>query len=183
MSLHADAVAVLTAWTAPDDGQECLRSAYLAHLATHPDGVWKAGPPVHLTASAVVVDERADRVLLTFHRKGRFWVQPGGHLEPGDTTLADAALREATEETGVAGLRLLPDPVDLDRHALSTAFGRCAEHLDVRYVAVAPSGAVPVVSDESEDVRWWPWDALPEPAGDLGRLVAAARRALAPAGG
>ena len=72
------------------------------------------------------------------------------------------ALREAREESGVAGLRLLPDPVDLDRHALGGAFGRCREHLDVAYAAVAPAGAVPRTSDESDDVAWWPVAALPD---------------------
>ena len=63
-------------------------------------------------------------MLLTLHRKGGFWAQFGGHCEPSDTTLADAALREAREESGIEELRLVGDgPVDLDRHALSSAFG------------------------------------------------------------
>ncbi len=180
MSLHDDALATLRRWQPPDAGQEQLRAAYVGHLEEHPDGVWKDGPPAHLTASAMVLDSTGQRVLLTLHRKGGFWAQTGGHLDPADATLDDAALREATEESGVTGLRLVGSgPVDLDRHALSSAFGRCREHLDVRYAVVAPPGAEPVVSDESDDVAWFPADGLPAgTVDDLGRLVRAAQAAL-----
>jgi 8-oxo-dGTP pyrophosphatase MutT (NUDIX family) len=182
--LHADAVRVLTEWAAPDEEQERLRSAYLEHLARHDDGVFVGCVPAHLTASAMVLDHTGERVLLTLHRKGGFWGQLGGHCEPGDASLADAALREAGEESGIADLRLVGAadtvlPVDLDRHRLSAAFGRCGEHLDVRYAAVAPAGAEPVISDESDDLAWFPVEALPTGAvEDLGRLVERARGAL-----
>ena len=182
--LHADAVRVLTGWAAPDEEQERLRSAYLDHLARHDDGVFVGCVPAHLTASAMVLDHSGERVLLTLHRKGRFWSQLGGHCEPGDASLADAALREAREESGIAGLRLVRAsdtvlPVELDRHQLSAAFGRCGEHLDVRYAAVAPEDAEPVISDESDDLAWFPADAMPAGAvEDLGRLVRRAQSAL-----
>ena len=162
MSLHACAVDVLSRWRPPDAHQERLRRGYLEHLDRHVDGIWRNGPPEHLTASCFVLDPGAEQVLLTLHRKGGFWVQLGGHCEPGDEDLAHAALREAREESGVEQLALLPGPVDLDRHALPGAFGRCREHLDVAYAATAPLSAVPAASDESEDVAWWPVDALPD---------------------
>ena len=178
--LHADALRTLTRWAAPDDSQEQLRSAYVEHLRTHDDGMLRSCVPAHLTASAMVLDHTGERVLLTLHRKGGFWGQLGGHCEPQDDTLAAAALREATEESGINGLRLLGDaPVDLDRHALSTAFGTCGEHLDVRYAVVAPSGAEPVVSEESDDVAWFPAGDLPGAAvADLTRLVQRAQAAM-----
>lgn len=182
--LHEDAVRVLTGWRAPDDDQERLRTSYLDHLRRHRDGLSRRCVPAHLTASALVVDATGDHVLLALHRKGGFWVQFGGHCEPEDETLSGAALREATEESGIAGLRVLGSaPVDLDAHRLSGAFGSCGEHLDVRYLVVAPAGAQPVASDESDDVRWFPWDGLPDDAVvDLSRLVSAARALLAELG-
>lgn len=177
--LHADALAVLRGWTAPDAAQSRLRDAYLAHLAAHPDGVAKAGPPAHLTASCLVLDPPGQRVLLTHHRRADAWFQLGGHLEEGDRSVWDAARREAREESGVHDLDPLPRPVQLDRHVLVGSFGRCHEHLDVRYAAVAPEGAATVVSEESHDVRWWAVDALPEgTAAELAPLVSAARVAL-----
>ena len=180
--LHADAVAVLTSWAAPDAEQDRLRTSYLDHLRRHPDGVYRSCLPAHLTASALVVDAGGQRVLLALHRKGGFWGQLGGHCETGDQTLEAAALREATEESGIAGLRVVggPVPIDLDRHRLSGAFGSCGEHLDVRYLLEAPAGAEPVTSDESDDVRWFGWDALPAGAvEDLERLLRRAQRVLA----
>ena len=181
--LLRDVVGVLTDFRAADDGQQRLRADYLAHLAAHPDGVWKDGPPAHLTASCFVLDPDASKVLLTLHRKGGFWVQFGGHLEPGDATLAGAAAREAREESGLRDLVLLPRsgpaPVGLHRHRLSAAFGRCREHLDVIYLAIAPPGSVPAVSDESEDVAWWPCEALPATAvPDLAGRIARVRAAV-----
>jgi 8-oxo-dGTP pyrophosphatase MutT (NUDIX family) len=166
--LLTDVREVLAGWAPPTPAQAELRDGYLAHLRAHPDGIWRGGPPAHVTASCFVLDPSGRRALLTLHRKGGFWVQFGGHLEPADASLAGAALREGREESGVADLRLVDipglSPVDLDRHALSSRFGRCREHLDVAFVAIAPADAVPVVSDESDEVAWWPVDALPSSA-------------------
>nr|WP_202490070.1 NUDIX hydrolase [Streptomyces sp. SID8381] len=152
-----------------------MRDAYLGHLAAHADGLWKACGAGHITASALVVDPERGRVLLTLHRKLRMWLQMGGHCEPGDPTLAAAALREATEESGVEGLTLLPSgPVRLDRHLTP-----CAWHLDVQYAAIAPPGAVEAISDESLDLRWFAYDAVAEVADDsVVRLLAETRARL-----
>ena len=177
--LHADAVRVLTAYEPADRQQEASRLDFLAHLAAHPDGVWKSGPPAHLTASCLVFDDDLEHVLLTHHRRARRWFQFGGHLEPADRGVRAAAGREAREESGLDGLRVTPVPVHLDRHWLVGDFGRCAEHLDVRYAATVPAGATPQVSTESLDVRWWPAGALPDGRGkELEGLVAAATSSL-----
>jgi 8-oxo-dGTP pyrophosphatase MutT (NUDIX family) len=177
--LHADALAVLRAWAAPDQAQARLRHDYLAHLLAHADGVAKAGPPAHLTASCVVLDPSGRQVLLTHHRKADAWFQFGGHLEQDDASVWAAARREGREESGIPDLDPLPHPVQLDRHVLLGSFGRCHEHLDVRYAAVAPAGSAAVVSEESHDVRWWPAGALPAgTAAELAPLVSAARVAL-----
>jgi 8-oxo-dGTP pyrophosphatase MutT (NUDIX family) len=146
--------------------------------AARPDAVRRDGGPEHLTASCFVLSPDLSRVLLCFHRKGQFWVQVGGHVEPGDTTLAGAAYREAREESGLADLRPFepfepdePDdagqlpapapPVDVHRHDLAAAFGACRTHWDVGFVAFADPVARTTVSDESEDVAWFPVDDLP----------------------
>ncbi|MER6436300.1 MULTISPECIES: NUDIX hydrolase [unclassified Streptomyces] len=174
MTLHDDAVLVLKAY----EGQEDLRQVYLDHLSAHPDGMWKACTAGHVTASALVVDPEAGRVLLTLHRKLRMWLQMGGHCEPGDPTLTSAALREAGEESGIEGLTLLPGgPVRLDRHAIPAP---CNWHLDVQYAALAPAGSTAAISDESLDVRWFGYDEVAEVAdASVVRLVEATRARLA----
>ncbi|MCX4394080.1 NUDIX hydrolase [Streptomyces sp. NBC_00053] len=158
MSLHDDAVLVLKGYESPDPAQSELRQGYLDHLAQHPDGMWKACGAGHLTASALVVDPERGRVLLTLHRKLRMWLQMGGHCEPQDESLAAAALREATEESGIAGLTLLGGgPVRLDRHPIPAP---CHWHLDVQYAALAPSGATEQISEESLDLRWFAYDEV-----------------------
>ncbi len=118
--------------------------------------------PDHATASCVVFDETLTQTLLVFHGKGRFWVQPGGHAEDGDASIVDAALRELREETGIeTAVPTSPLAYDLDHHGLSSSFGRCASHLDIGIAVIVDPQLALTVSDESEDVRWWPVDALP----------------------
>lgn len=176
MTLHDDALAVLEGWRAPHDGQERLRERYVAHLRARPDGMQRSCRPDHVTASTVVLNGDGSAVLLTLHAKAHRWFQFGGHCEPGDATVAGAALREATEESGLAGLELDPEPVQLSEHAVPFC-GPAGDvhHLDVRFLAIAPEGAEHAVSEESLDVRWWPVDALPDPEPDLVEAVALAR--------
>jgi 8-oxo-dGTP pyrophosphatase MutT (NUDIX family) len=173
VSLYDDAVLVLKGY----EGQEELRQAYLDHLAAHPDGMWKACGDGHITASALVIDPSRGRVLLTLHKKMRMWLQMGGHCEPQDTSLQAAALREATEESGVAGLTLLPGgPVRLDRHPIPPP---CHCHFDVQYAALAPPDAVHTISDESLDVRWFAYDEVATVADEsVVRLLEATRARL-----
>jgi 8-oxo-dGTP pyrophosphatase MutT (NUDIX family) len=132
----------------------------------------------HLTASALVLDAGRQRVLLVHHAKLGLWVQPGGHVDAGDASVADAARREALEETGAADLMLLGGPLDLDRHAAPCQPPGAGWHLDLLYAFGAPDGAALAVSDESHDVAWFGLDALPEDAvpGLADRLTAALHR-------
>ena len=173
MSLHADAVRTLRAWQAPDAAQEALRAEFLDHLAAHDDGLWRSCAPAHLTASALVVSTGRDEVLLVLHAKAGLWLQPGGHCEPDDATLVAAALREATEETGIEGLMMSAMPVRLDRHGAPCRPGVVDHHLDVQFLASAPPKAIPRASAEAVDVAWFRFDRLPEPA-DVEALIVAA---------
>jgi 8-oxo-dGTP pyrophosphatase MutT (NUDIX family) len=126
--------------------------------------------PGHLTGSALVVDAAGDRMLVLLHAKLRRWLQPGGHAD-GDHELAGVALREATEETGIDGLRVLVPAVDLDVHAVDhgDALGTHL-HLDLRFVVVAPPGAVEHGNHESLGLRWVTRDELDDVADEVGLL-------------
>lgn len=170
MILFDNAVETLTSWTATSEPADLARKRTLDLLDAGPVAMTRAHRPGHVTASALIVDEQR-RVLLCLHGRLGLWMQVGGHCEADDATLAAAALREATEESGIAGLRLDPDPIDLDIHpvrcaAASGAAATPTHHYDVRFVAVCPPGAIEQISDESADLAWFTADALPSPLAD-----------------
>jgi 8-oxo-dGTP pyrophosphatase MutT (NUDIX family) len=173
----AVAAAELAAWEPADEAQRALKFGFLAFLDARPDDACaRECVPGHLTASALVLDATGERTLLTLHKRFHRWVQLGGHCEPGDGSLRAAALREATEESGVAGLEISAEPLHLDVHPVLCSLGVPSRHLDVRYLVHAPVGAEPRISDESADLRWWPVDALPSDEPTLTTMVSAARR-------
>ena len=177
--LHASATATLTGWVGWSPAQTALGQAYLAFLAARPDACDRTCTPGHLTASAVVFSHDLTQVALVLHGIVGAWLQPGGHVEQ-DASLADAARREVREELGI-DVVLDEVPVSLDCHPITCrGFRTPTRHLDVRFVGRAHEGAELTVSSESQDVRWWPVEALPEGLFDEVReLIDAGRRRLA----
>lgn len=117
----------------------------------------------HITASAWLLNPLATHVLLTHHRRLGQWFQLGGHLEPDDASVLDAALREAREESGLTSIAVLSAEIfDLDRHLIPARLGEPAHfHYDVRYLLQAKQHSAPTASSESKAVEWV---ALPEVA-------------------
>ena len=174
MSVRDSAIAVLTDWQAPNPAQDSLRHAVLAFVQGRADSCRRECVPGHVTASTLVLDA-AGQVLLTLHPRLGRWVQLGGHCEDADADILAAALREATEESGVGGLRIDPGLVAIHVHPVTCSLGVPTRHLDLQFVAHAPAGAEIAVSSESLDLRWWPADALPDGTDDaLTYLVAQA---------
>ncbi len=131
---------------------EPVRARVLALCAASADPLARASRPDHLTASAVVVDPDQGALLLRHRKLGR-WFQPGGHVD-GDGNLLAAALREATEETGLAALVPVLPAVDLDVHDVAYPDGSFHIHHDVRFLLLARSGSRPVPNAESTGARW-----------------------------
>lgn len=135
------------------------RRRMLDFIDAHPDALHRTCLDGHLTGSALVVGEATEQILVLFHRKLQRWLQPGGHAD-GDANLAAVALREATEETGIDGLCVDPVPIDLDIHRVAPPGEPEHDHLDARYLVVAPSHAVARRNHESEALRWVGRDEL-----------------------
>jgi 8-oxo-dGTP pyrophosphatase MutT (NUDIX family) len=135
--------------------------------------------PGHFTASAFVLSPRRE-LLLVHHKKLGRWLQPGGHLEPGDADLLAAARREVVEETGLdEGMLLVRGvaPLDLDVHwipARGEVVGH--RHFDVRFRFEAPRRAL-VGNNEVVSCRWVPVAEVGEMCDDesvrrvLGKLL------------
>jgi 8-oxo-dGTP pyrophosphatase MutT (NUDIX family) len=178
----ADALARHT----PGDAKEAAdRGKILDFVRAHERPFDRAIREGHLTASAIVVSADGSHVLLLHHRKLDRWLQPGGHAEPGESAGELVALREAFEESGIAGLALhpaAPRPLDLDVHVFpARGSDPQHEHLDLRYLVVAPSGArfSPDLA-ELHELRWVAWRDTDSygPDDGLRRALAKARALL-----
>jgi 8-oxo-dGTP pyrophosphatase MutT (NUDIX family) len=108
---------------------------------------------VHITGSALVLGPRG--TILHVHKRLGMWLQPGGHVEPGETPW-DAAVRETTEETGLPVCHPAAGPrfVHLDVHP---AAGEHV-HLDLRYLLSCEDLEPSPPAGESQAVRWFSLD-------------------------
>lgn len=143
----------VAAVAADDPSVARARDLILRWIDEHPDALDRACVAGHLTGSALVLDAEGRRVALLRHRKLGRWLQPGGHAD-GEANLASTALREATEEIGIDGLRVAVPAIDLDVHRVEPPGEAPHLHLDVRYLVVAPSGARLQGNHESTGLRW-----------------------------
>ncbi len=153
--------AAITDFVPGEFAQERARRHMLAFLSTHPDALHRTCLAGHLTGSALVVNARGDKALFMLHTKLRRWLQPGGHAD-GDPDLAAVALKEASEETGIAGLSIDPNPIDLDVHEVLTPRDDAHLHLDVRYLVRAPEAAVELGNEESLALAWHDYEGIQE---------------------
>ena len=113
--------------------------------------------PGHFTASAFVLSPREDALLLIHHSKLHRWLQPGGHVDPEDATLLEAARREVREEVGIADVQVIGEgPLDLDVHEIPALKNDPPHaHFDVRYLFRAPNLEFVAASD-AKAARWVP---------------------------
>jgi 8-oxo-dGTP pyrophosphatase MutT (NUDIX family) len=111
--------------------------------------------PGHFTASAFIVNQEADALLLILHQKLGRWLQPGGHVDDGDTDVLAAARREIHEEVALVDLPLYaPGIFDVDVHVIPARHDAPAhEHFDVRFVFQANTQIARAGSD-ARDLRW-----------------------------
>jgi 8-oxo-dGTP pyrophosphatase MutT (NUDIX family) len=136
-----------------DDRERTSKELALAYLDQLPQPLDEGSDPIHVTASAIVVGRRG--VLLHRHRKLGRWMQPGGHVDPGEDP-PDAAVRESLEETGLVVTHPGGEPrlVHLDVHAAAAGH----VHIDLRYLAEGPDASPDPEPGESPEVAWMSWD-------------------------
>ncbi|TWT91021.1 NUDIX domain protein [Pseudobythopirellula maris] len=131
-------------------------------VESHDDCFDRTCRPGHVTASAWVLSSDRRRCLLLHHKKLGRWLQPGGHAD-GDADVTRVALREATEESGLAQLSVLTTSVfDVDVHPIPERRNAAGElvdtahdHHDVRFLLGAEGPDDLVLSDESHALGWF----------------------------
>jgi ADP-ribose pyrophosphatase YjhB (NUDIX family) len=168
--------AYLTTWCTPkasylgrtDQEERPVAERFISFVSVTPGCFARTNLDGHMTGSALVVNKSLTKVLLTHHKKLNLWLQLGGHAD-GHHLLHEVAMTEAIEESGLQNLSHLsyerdvfgaaaPDhlPFDVDCHLIpANAKDPEHRHFDVRYLVVAASETMPVVSGESHDVRWF----------------------------
>ena len=113
--------------------------------------------PGHFTASGFVVSPNGASLLLIHHRRLDRWLQPGGHIDPEDSSPIFAAAREVEEETGVVTESVLSGLIDLDIHRIPPRDPEPAhEHFDLRFAFRALDGDL-TADDEVGDAVWVRW--------------------------
>jgi 8-oxo-dGTP pyrophosphatase MutT (NUDIX family) len=156
-----------------DDVERASIVEFLARYDELIDPFDQRSDPIHVTGSAIVVGPRG--VILLRHKRLGLWLQPGGHIDQGETPW-EAALREAAEETGLdvrwAGLGAdgVPPLMHVDVHA----GGRGHTHLDLRYLVDGGDADPDPPDGESQEIGWFDWAAAVERATD-DRLTALLR--------
>ncbi|MBT8213006.1 MAG: NUDIX hydrolase [Acidimicrobiia bacterium] len=135
--------------------------ASMAALVDHPSDPTSRTTfdPGHFTASAFVLSPDRDAVLLVHHRKLNRWLQPGGHIDPGDENALAAARREVLEETGLRADVLFEDVFDIDIHAYPAGREPGHLHFDLRFLLGADTSDVPG-SSEIDGWRWVRFDEI-----------------------
>jgi 8-oxo-dGTP pyrophosphatase MutT (NUDIX family) len=139
----------VTGFDAATEREAASRARFLAELDRLADPFSREADPVHVTGSAIVTGRRG--TVLHWHKRIGGWMQPGGHIDAGETPW-EAALRETHEETGLqvhhpgGGPRLL----HLDAHPAGSHF-----HLDLRYLLEAADEEPAPPPGESQQVRWF----------------------------
>ncbi len=145
---------LLKNYQALNHAEELFRQEIYNFVETNSNCFLRSNLSGHITASAWLLSPNHEEVLLTHHKKIGMWLQLGGHAD-GDSDVIAVALKEATEESGISGIKLLsPQIFDLEVHHIDEHKGVPAHyHYDIRFVLEAP-GREFSVSDESHDLCW-----------------------------
>jgi 8-oxo-dGTP pyrophosphatase MutT (NUDIX family) len=167
----AEILEVLSVRTPVDERERESIEKFLADVPHLVEPYDEALGLVHVTASAIVVSDAGDKVALHLHKRLGMWLQPGGHIDAGETP-AEGALREAEEETGLPVRH--EDGNGLFVHVDVHAGPKGHTHHDLRYVVRAPEVPMNPAEGESPDARWFTWDEAIEIAdvGLVGGLLA-----------
>lgn len=115
----------------------------------------------HITASALLLNETGDKILMNHHKSLNRWLAFGGHCDGEEDVLA-VAIRETMEESGLTSFKpISPNIVDIDIHTIPANPKRNEpehDHYDISYVMQMTGDQKPIISDESINLQWMTFD-------------------------
>jgi 8-oxo-dGTP pyrophosphatase MutT (NUDIX family) len=150
-----------------DFAEEKLFLAQTIDFVERNDHFWQRSTlEGHLTGSAWVLTGDGDAALLLHHAKLDRWLQPGGHADETDVSLAETARREAIEECGIQDLILhAPAIFDLDVHEIPARGNEPAHfHYELRFLFFA--GKEAEVARNLLETKAFAWVTIPELCGE-----------------
>lgn len=145
----------------PYEEERSFAPRFLSLLSNFPNCYTRSLITGHMTGSAWIINENADAVLLVHHKKLDRWLQPGGHAD-GEENIINVSSKEAKEETGLSSLRLVNENIfDIDIHHIPEHKDvKSHLHHDIRFLFQADHSEEIVVSNESNEVAWFPLDQV-----------------------
>lgn len=154
--LQTDVLAQLRTYQPQDETERAFHAQMLDFVARRRDFASRTNPLGHFTASGWVINVAGSHALLLHHAKLDRWLQPGGHIEDHDRSLADAAQREVQEETGLERPTLVTDDLfDIDVHTIPARGTEGAHlHYDCRFLFRSDASAIIQASAESHGFEW-----------------------------
>ena len=162
-----DIIEQIESYAPYNEQEERDKSVMLDCLRSFEDVFTRKNRLAHMTASAWVVNERFDRVLMAYHNIYDSWSWLGGHAD-GEENLLAVALKEVREESGVQNVRPASEDIfslevlTVDGHVKRGQYFSSHLHLNVTYLLIADdTDALTVKPDENSGVQWFtPDDAI-----------------------
>lgn len=161
----------LAAYRPYNEQEAADRALILECLTAHEDIFSRENRLAHMTASAWVVNRARTKVLMAYHNIYRSWSWLGGHAD-GDADLLAVALREVSEESGLAAQHVRAadtaggifslEVLTVDGHEKRGAYVPSHLHLNVTYLVEADEEELLYIKeDENSGVAWFtPEEAL-----------------------
>jgi len=144
-----------------NEQEEVDKKAIIQFIEHNDDVLFRSNLTAHLTSSAIVVNEKMNKVLFAHHNIYQSYGWVGGHND-GDPDCLHVALKEAHEETGLRNIHpynddiLGVDIIHVTNHLKNGTFVPDHLHLNVTYLLVADEDETPKVNpEEHSEIKWF----------------------------
>lgn len=151
-------------YTPANEQEQHDKEQMLAFMQANKNCLTRENTVAHFTTSIWTVNKEHTKVLMVYHNIYDSWAWVGGHAD-GVENLAEVALRELQEETGVKNARLVSDEIfsletlTVDGHIKRGAYVSSHLHFNITYLAEAEESETLVVKeDENQAVKWFTFE-------------------------